>query len=251
MIYVYNKKQGCSVMNIKKVVVSYAALSALTVSVIVFLFMFLSQPGERGNFFSFQMGYSIFCAVVFWGWMFISLRTKSHNGGTRSSVTGGAVILYVVVSAAIMGVYSGIINVPPRQSHANYYVLVTVAAFLFILVISLGNIFASRDESATAELEKPRDELKSIARMIEDCRMDAAGIISSASDGMKKQLENEFGRTIELLSRKVPDKSKMSYADRIRGEADALAGVVKNGSSDAVSDAVRILKNIQTYAGRM
>ncbi len=238
-------------MNNKKAMVSYIALSVLTISVIVFLFMFLSQPGERGNFFKFQMGYSIFCAVIFWGWMCISLHSKSHKGGTRSSMTGGAVIIYVIVSAVVMGVYSGIINVPPRLSHTHYYAVVTVVTFLFILVASLGNIFAARDESATAELEKPRDDLKTIARAIEDCRMDADGLISSASGDLKKQLENEFRRTIELLSRKVPDRSKMSYADKIRSEADVLAGVVRNGAADSAAEAVIILKNIQTYAGRM
>ena len=238
-------------MNNKKTMVSYAALSALTVSVIVFLFMFLSQPGDRGNFFRFQMGYSIFCAVVFWGWMFISLRAKSQKGGTRSSMTGGAVVLYVVASVSIMGIYSGIINVPPKHSHTHYFALVTVVTFLFVLVVSLGNIFASRDESATGDLEKPRNDFKMMAGDIDDCRMHAAGLISSASGDLKKQLENEFGRTIELLSRKVPDRSKMSYADKIRIEVDALAGVVKSGSSDSATETVKILKNIQTYAGRM
>lgn len=238
-------------MSNKKTMFFYAALSALTISVIVFLFMFLSQPGERGNFFMFQMGYSIFCSVIFWGWMCVSLHAKSHKGGTRSSMTGGAVIVYVIVSAAIMGVYSGIINVPPKLSHTHYYAVVTVVTFLFILVTALGNIFASKDEAATAELEKPRDDLKSIARSVEDCRMAADGLISSASVDMKKQLENEFRRTIEILSRKVPDRSKMSYTDKIRSEADVLAGVVRNGAADSAAETVRILKDIQTYAGRM
>lgn len=238
-------------MSNKKIMFYYAALSVLTISVIVFLFMFLSQPGERGSLFMFQMGYSIFCAAIFWVWMFVSLHTKTHKEGARSSMTGGAVLIYIFVSIIIMSVYSGIINGPTKLSHANYYAFVTVMTFLFILVTVLGNIFASKDGAATAELEKPRDDLKSIAQAVEDCRMAADGLISSASVDMKKQLEGEFRRTIEILSRKVPDRSKLSYIDKIRSEANALAGVVRNGSADSARETVKILKDIQTYSGRM
>lgn len=238
-------------MSNKKIMFFYAALSGLTISVIVFLFMFLSQPGERGNLFIFQMGYSIFCAVIFWCWMCVSLYAKSHKGGTRSSMTGGAILIYVIVSAIIMGVYSGIINEPTKLYHTYYYVVVTIVTFLFILVTALGNIFASKDEAATAELEKPRDDLKSIAYALEDCKMAADGLISSTTGDMKKQLENEFKRTIEILSRKVPDRSKMSYADKMRNEADVLADVIRNCAADSAMETLRILKNIQTYASRM
>jgi cation transport ATPase len=238
-------------MNSNKTALMYSILAILTLSVIVFLFLFLSAGCDRGNFFYFQLGYALFCAVLFWGWMLFSLRAKTHQSGTRVSMTGGAVIAYVVISAIVMGIYSGIINNPPKLAHTYYYSTVTVLTFLFILVTSLGNIFASRDETITAELERPRNDLKAIAANIEDSRKDAGRIIESSSADIKRKLENEFRTTIEILKRKVPDKSKMAYIDKIRQESDRLSSVIKSGSENAASDVLSMLENIRDYAGRL
>jgi hypothetical protein len=246
-----SEKGSVHTMNGKKNLIAYSLLSILTLFVIVFLFFFLSADLKRDHLFYFQLGYSVFLAVLFWGYMMSSVRVTTDNGGTRSALTGGAIFAYIVISAIVMGVYSGLINNPKIISHTHYYAVVIVLTFVFILIPSLGNIFASRDAGATAALEKPRLDLKTLASTIEDCRMDSADLLAGCSASERKQIESEFRLTIELLKRKVPDKSKLAITSKIEEEVTALSGLIKNRSGDFASGSVSLLKNIQNFAGRM
>jgi uncharacterized membrane protein YqjE len=228
-----------------KKVIQYFGLAVLTFAATIFLFIFNSTELNRTVFFYFQMIFSLFLELVFWLNMILSSRLKSdESNSTAGIVSSGMLILYIGITSLIMILYSIFAKTITYDSY--YYSSIVVITVIFIVIASLGRIFAAKDSDNSSESFKYRNDLKSLASSLDDFKMNLS--LSGISD--KAKLENEITSIISALNRKVPDKSLLNdYYHKLEAEVELIQNLSFD-ASDIMIKADESFKKIRNYLSK-
>jgi len=228
-----------------KKVIQYFGLAVLTFAATIFLFIFNSTELNRTVFFYFQMIFSLFLELVFWLNMILSSRLKSdESNSTAGIVSSGMLILYIGITSLIMILYSIFAKTITYDSY--YYSSIVVITVIFIVIASLGRIFAAKDSDNSSESFKYRNDLKSLASSLDDFKMNLS--LSGISD--KAKLENEITSIISALNRKVPNKSRLNdYYHKLEAEVELIQNLSFD-ASDIMIKADESFKKIRNYLSK-
>lgn len=228
-----------------KKVLQYLGLAVLTVAATIFLFIYNSAELNRTNYFYFQMIFSLFLELVFWLNMILSSRLKSdESNSTAGIVSSGMLILYIGITSLIMILYSIFAKTITYDSY--YYSSIVVITVIFIVIASLGRIFAAKDSDNSSESFKYRNDLKSLASSLDDFKMNLS--LSGISD--KAKLENEITSIISALNRKVPNKSRLNdYYHKLEAEVELIQNLSFD-ASDIMIKADESFKKIRNYLSK-
>lgn len=210
-------------------------LLILTVAVTVLLFFYWTKAENRTTLFGFNLAYSIFLEILFYGFIYITRLNSKKILGATYSVLGTISFFYILLS--IILILSFNIFLLNHISVKWYYTTVIIGTLITIIAtgfsLKLNNSIVSQDELVTNTLNSHSNFLKELKYL--------EGKYNStlSEKGITESFESGYNSVIEKLI------NKFKYVNPKNLENDVTQSRLSKDIS-TISDHITELKNTET-----
>lgn len=235
----------------KKITSIYLGTLLLNIILIIGIFFALSNDDQRAVYFYFQMSYISVLSIIFWVYQILSVKDRSENQATIFSLTGGSILVFMIVSLIGAALYSKWRNNDLNDKY--YYSVVGVVTFIFIAAQVMLRNTGAHDEQISNQTLKKREDLKTLAGVLEGSLVTVKNFRDTVNTPESRDLYEKFRGLIELMNRKIPDRSKLSILDDITIEVEtisrAISGLQINNANP--KDIISGVEKITSLVGRL
>ncbi|MDX9799183.1 MAG: hypothetical protein RBT05_10035 [Bacteroidales bacterium] len=170
-----------------------------TIAVTVFLFLFWSKEENRTALFAFNLGYTIFLELLFYGFIYITRFNSKKILGSTYSVLGSILFFYLIFGLATILIY-------------NLLLLDIISIKWYYSIIIIGTLFGlistgftlKLNNNVVGENEKTEEVFESKSTLIQELRYLENKYKSELSKkGLSESFESEYDTVINKLTNKV------------------------------------------------
>jgi hypothetical protein len=171
----------------------------LTYAVTTFLFFYWTKAENRDTLFAFNLGYSLFLELVFYGFIFITLLNSRKILGATYSVLGTITSIYI---------FFGIIT----ALGFNIYLLHVISVKWYYSVVILGTLIGiiatvfslKLNDSLSSEKEHIDAQTKSKSALLKELKyLENSYNTALSTKGMSESFESEYSSVIDKLLNKL------------------------------------------------
>lgn len=188
--------------NFKRITIISLVISALTLSVTIFLFYFLTSAESRSNTFVFTLIYTCVLELIFYGYVVLFLFGGKSNkpllGATYSSI-GATIIVFIVISTFWLLIYN-IFLFTLLTDKIYYSTSIVLFSILIILIASLTKLDILQ-KSDSDHIIKEENEFKPILIEVAELTMRYNNLLKSKN--IKSNLESNFESNLQKLQNKI------------------------------------------------
>ena len=170
-----------------------------TIAATVFLFMYWSKEENRTSLFAFNLGYTIFLELLFYGFIYITRFNSKKILGSTYSVLGSILFFYLIFGLAAILIFNFLLL---DLISVKWYYSVIVVGTLFGLIstgfsLKLNNNVVEKNEKSEKIFETQStlvQELKYLENQYKS---------ALSKKGLSESFESEFHSIISKLTNKV------------------------------------------------
>ncbi|SHE39021.1 hypothetical protein SAMN05444274_101247 [Mariniphaga anaerophila] len=170
-----------------------------TIAVTVFLFLYWSKAESRTTLFAFNLGYTIFLELLFYGFIYITRFSSKKVLGSTYSVLGSILFFYLIFGIAVILIF-------------NLFLLFLISVKWYYSVIVVGTLFGviatgftlKLNNNVVVENEKAENVFASQSTLVQKLKYLESKYKSELSKkGISESFESEHDSIISKLTNKI------------------------------------------------
>lgn len=205
----------------------------------VFLFYYWTNEDKRNALFNFNLGYTIFLEILFFGFIYFTKLNSKHIHGATYSVLGTILFFYLFFGFSVLLGFN--IFLASIISIKWYYTIIIIGSLITIIITGFSLKLNNNIMRSTINDEKTTKTRDSYIQNLNYLQSTYAHILKK--DKINEKLESGYSSTIQKLTNKlnfinpkiIEDQDcNLKMSDSIRTLED-LIKEMKNADSDKVS----------------
>lgn len=170
-----------------------------TIAVTVFLFLYWSKEENRTTLFAFNLGYTIFLELLFYGFIYITRFNSKKILGSTYSVLGSILVFYLIFGITVILIF-------------NLFLLDLISVKWYYSVVIIGTLFGlistgftlKLNNNVVVENEKTEKVFASQSTLVQELKYLENKYKSELSKkGISESFESEYDSIISKLTNKI------------------------------------------------